>query len=76
MNRTSLFHHPQHTIDKHARTHPMFCVRRCAASSICLKTAGGTMVGGPSSKIFWKRRCVLLVGVGVGGGGRIGMIVR
>mmetsp|Transcript_39595 Transcript_39595/g.119673 ORF Transcript_39595/g.119673 Transcript_39595/m.119673 type:complete len:224 (-) Transcript_39595:296-967(-) len=36
----------------------MFCVSRCAARSIFVKVSFGTMAGGPSSKIFWKRRCV------------------
>ena len=41
-----------------APMYPMFCVRRCAAFSISRKIAGSAIVGGPSSKIFWKRRCV------------------
>mmetsp|Transcript_23599 Transcript_23599/g.57154 ORF Transcript_23599/g.57154 Transcript_23599/m.57154 type:complete len:223 (+) Transcript_23599:5435-6103(+) len=36
----------------------MDCVSLWAARSISLNVAGGTIVGGPSSKIFWKRLCV------------------
>mmetsp|Transcript_68059 Transcript_68059/g.191850 ORF Transcript_68059/g.191850 Transcript_68059/m.191850 type:complete len:221 (+) Transcript_68059:5478-6140(+) len=32
--------------------------RRCAAFSASRKASLGAMVGGPSSNIFWKRRCV------------------
>mmetsp|Transcript_37522 Transcript_37522/g.76971 ORF Transcript_37522/g.76971 Transcript_37522/m.76971 type:complete len:312 (+) Transcript_37522:4616-5551(+) len=41
-----------------APVYPMDWVRRIAASSISRKVSGLAMVGGPSSKIFWKRRCV------------------
>mmetsp|Transcript_2180 Transcript_2180/g.6660 ORF Transcript_2180/g.6660 Transcript_2180/m.6660 type:complete len:223 (+) Transcript_2180:3046-3714(+) len=36
----------------------MFCVNLCAAFSISRKISGLATIGGPSSKIFWKRLCV------------------
>ena len=39
--------------------YPMDCVNLCAAFSISRKIFGSATVGGPSSKIFWNRRCVL-----------------
>mmetsp|Transcript_9171 Transcript_9171/g.18467 ORF Transcript_9171/g.18467 Transcript_9171/m.18467 type:complete len:223 (-) Transcript_9171:562-1230(-) len=37
----------------------MLCVSLCAARSISLNVSGFAITGGPSSKIFWNRRCVL-----------------